>query len=60
MSRFYLSEWGWSDCAGMAYVFGMCGSVSAGVNRVGYHHYVVMAIDNNIFSACLLCSNFQK
>ncbi|XP_073247149.1 uncharacterized protein [Porites lutea] len=28
-----LSEWGWSDCAGMAYVFGMCGSVSAGVNR---------------------------
>lgn len=28
-----LSEWPWSDCAGMAYVRGMCGSVSSGVNR---------------------------
>jgi len=28
-----LSERPWSDCAGMAYVFGMCGGVSSGVNR---------------------------
>lgn len=27
-----LSSRGWSDCLGMAYVFGMCGSVSCGVN----------------------------
>ena len=31
---FRFSAWGWSDCAGMAYVFGMCGSVSSGVNQV--------------------------
>ncbi|KAL9951076.1 hypothetical protein ACROYT_G043672 [Oculina patagonica] len=27
-----LSSWWWSDCAGMAYVFGMCGGVSSGIN----------------------------
>ncbi|XP_074614387.1 uncharacterized protein LOC141874129 [Acropora palmata] len=28
-----LSQWSWSDCAGMAYVSSMCGRHSAGVNR---------------------------
>ncbi|KAL9951078.1 hypothetical protein ACROYT_G043674 [Oculina patagonica] len=27
-----LSSWWWEDCAGMAYVFGMCGGVSSGIN----------------------------
>jgi len=31
---FRFSAWSWSDCAGMAYVFGMCGSVSSGINHV--------------------------
>ena len=31
---FRFSEWRWSDCAGMAFLFGMCGSVSTGVNNV--------------------------
>jgi len=42
-----LSAWGWSDCAGMAYVFGMCGSVSSGVNQWNFGSiigpYVVVA-----------------
>ncbi|KAJ7386460.1 metalloendopeptidase [Desmophyllum pertusum] len=42
-----LSEWRWSDCAGMAYVFGMCGSVSSGVNNWDFGSiigpYVILA-----------------
>ena len=28
------SGWSWDDCAGMAYVRGICGSTTSGVNRV--------------------------
>ncbi|PFX13518.1 Disintegrin and metalloproteinase domain-containing protein 9 [Stylophora pistillata] len=42
-----LSEWRWSDCIGMAFLFGMCGSVSTGVNNWDYGSiigpYVVLA-----------------
>ena len=38
----YFSEWGWSDCAGMAYVFGMCGGVSSGVNRVSHRSFLTI------------------
>ena len=31
---FGFSDWSWSDCAGMAFVMAMCGSVSSGVNNV--------------------------
>ncbi|XP_066014989.1 uncharacterized protein [Pocillopora verrucosa] len=31
-----LSDWSWSDCAGMAFVMAMCGSVSSGVNKWDY------------------------
>ena len=31
---FGFSGWSWSDCAGMAFVMAMCGSVSSGVNNV--------------------------
>ena len=30
------SDWSWDDCAGMAYVTGMCSDVSTGVNNVSY------------------------
>ena len=39
---FFISEWPWSDCAGMAYVFGMCGGVSSGINRVSRSISVAM------------------
>ncbi|RMX54469.1 hypothetical protein pdam_00013189 [Pocillopora damicornis] len=33
---FGFSDWSWSDCAGMAFVMAMCGSVSSGVNNWDY------------------------